>query len=270
MKKWLKILFSLNSLIKQLGYQSFFKAAQNNYHLEVIGSEEFSTQYKKALVLAPHADDDCFGCGGAIAQIAKSDGKVKVIYYFSGEGGVKKVGGTPDKSLIEIRRQEAKAAGQILGIEDQRFLNFPDGKLADSSAAIKYTKDLIKEFQPDIIFLPSFLDNHSDHLAVNSILIKTLKALSKEKSQYRANFQIWSFEVWTPLFTNRIVSINNVVDLKKQALAAQKSQLEARRYDKAILGLNQYRAEINAQEGFAEAYFAVDPATYVKMYQRRV
>jgi len=252
MKKWLKILFSLNSLRKVFGFQLFFKSFSLNHHLEILDTLEVS----RVLVLAPHPDDDIFGCGGTIAKLSQT-AEVQVVYFCSGVGGVK-VGEKNDQGLSEARKVEVETAGKILGIHKQNFLNYPDGKLSAAPAVIKFVSNLIQEFKPDIIFLPSFLDNHPDHLAVNEIFLK---------SSANQDLPVWAYEVWTPLFANRIFLINSVLDKKKEAIAAQKSQLETRGYDRAILGLNQYRAEINAKEGFAEAFFVTNTKIYQKLFR---
>lgn len=264
MKKWLKILLSLNSLRKALGFQNFLKAISTNYHIEILEK----IKVKNALVLAPHPDDDCFGCGGVMRQIANS-GEVTVAYLCDGAGGVKLDTQKYDDSLIELRKKEAKVSGEILSVKEQVFFGYRDGRLASAQAAIKAVSDLIGRTKPDIILVPSFLDNHPDHRATNEILINALTLIQKNKVYAeQGEVQIWGFEVWQPILANRIVMINKEIEAKKQAMHAHFSQLQARNYDKAVLGLNAYRAEINAKNGFAEGFFVTTPEIYKKLYQK--
>lgn len=258
MKKWLKILLSLNSLRKAHGNGTFFSATKFNFHIEIL--EDLS--YKKVLVLAPHPDDDIFGCGGTIKKLTSNGDKVTVVYFCDGSGGVKEGDAQKfDQKLIDTRKKEAKASAEILGIAEQFFFGYRDGVLAGGVAAIKALSDLIKRVEPDIIFVPSFIDNHPDHKAVNEILTSVL-------SKNTFKFPIWAYEVWTPLYANRIVMINKEKEAKAQAILAHTSQLNARGYEKAIFGLNQYRAEMNAREGFAEGFFASTPEVYMSLYQK--
>lgn len=255
MNRLLKPLLSLNSLRKALGTQLFFKAIKFNYHLEIIDRLEF----KRILVLAPHPDDDCFGAGGTIKKLSQNEAKITVAYFCDGaKGGTE--GAKADKLLIDVRKKEAQEAGKILGIQEQVFFGYRDGQLAAGDASIKALIDLIKRIEPDIIFVPSFLDNHPDHRVVNEILVNAM-------AQIEIKAEIWAYEVWTPLFANRIVMINDVLEVKKTAIAKHKSQLMFRSFDKAILGLNEYRAQINNQSGYAEAFFATTPEIYKKLYQ---
>ena len=263
MKSWLRIPLSLNSLRKALGYGTFFSAIKQDYHIELLDSLPSG----KILVIAPHPDDDIFGAGGTLAKA--SPGEVVVAYLCDGSGGVKEgrdeAGQVQrrDPRLIEARRAEAKAAGEILGYKEQIFFGYPDGKLASGSAANQAMVDLIQRVKPDIIFVPSFLDNHPDHRVANEILVN---ALSSRDVDF--NGEIWAYEIWTPIWPNRIIKINDAIELKKKAIATQKSQLQTRGYEKAILGLNQFRAEINNLDGFAEGFFACQAKVYEKLYRK--
>jgi len=267
MSKLIKILLSLNSLRKALGFGLFFNTVKSNYHLEIIEFWDLIGR-NKILVLAPHPDDDVFGSGGTIRKIASSGGEVNVAYFCDGASGGKE-GARPDQSLIEVRKAEARSAGNILGIKNQLFFGYQDGHLASSQAALRALSDLIKQIEPDIIFVPSFLDNHPDHRAANEILINCLNEVKHwpKKATWSGIRQIWAYEVWTPLLANRIVMINDTITAKKEAISKFKSQLMFRSYDKAILGLNEYRADINNQSGYAEAFFVAKPDIYQKLYR---
>lgn len=267
MKKLRQIALSLNSLRKFLGFGLFFRSTKFNHHLEIIDNAD-SLPYRRVLVLSPHPDDDIFGLGGTIAKMSATGVQVTVAYFCDGSGGSREVGWERDLGLIEARINEAKRAGEILKISKQVFFGYPDGKLATGGAVQKALNDLIKQVKPDIIFVPSFLDNHPDHRATNEILFKCLCSPTYLKATtLRANLVIWLFEIWTPIFVNRLVNITDMAQRKQEAMEAQESQLQARAYDKAIFGLNQYRAEINGFEGFAEGFFATTIEVYKKLYK---
>jgi len=263
MKKLRQIALSLNSLRKFLGFSLFFRSTKFNHHLEITDNLD-SLDFRRVLVLSPHPDDDVFGLGGVIAKFTATGAQVTVAYFCDGSGGSREVGWERDLGLVEARMNEAKRAGEILKISKQVFFGYPDGKLTTGGAAQKALNDLIKQVKPDIIFVPSFLDNHPDHRATNDILFKVLS-----QKDWACDCQIWLFEIWTPIFVNRLVNITNTAQRKQEAMEAQESQLQARAYDKAIFGLNQYRAEINGLEGFAEGFFATTIEVYKKLYKER-
>ncbi|MBM2820999.1 MAG: hypothetical protein HW405_759, partial [Candidatus Berkelbacteria bacterium] len=221
--------------------------------------------------LAPHPDDDVFGMGGAIKKMTSNNVKVVVAYFCDGSGGVpegrptgEEIGLPPkkDENLINIRKDEAQKASQILGVSQTYFWGYQDGKLAAGSSAIKALSDLIVKVKPDIIFLPSFLDNHGDHRVTNEIFINATSKILPD------DFPVWAYEIWTPIFVNRLIDITLYIKTKREAILAHESQLKSRGYDKAIMGLNQYRAEINNLSGFAEGFFAAPLKVYRDLYKK--
>lgn len=267
MRRWLKAALSLNLLRKELGFSNTFAATK--FDLRVFIASKIEA--KKVLILSPHPDDDAFGMGGAIKKMTAAGTEVSVAYFCDGSGGVpegRPAGeevGVPlkrDESLIGLRKKETEAAAKILGINETVFFGYPDGKLAAGTSAIKATSDLIERIKPDIIFLPSFLDNHSDHRVVNEIFINATAKILPE------DFPVWCYEIWSPLFANRVLDISLYIKTKTEAILAHQSQLKSRRYDKAIIGLNQYRAEINNIQGFAEGFFASPFRIYKELYRK--
>jgi len=267
MRRLLKTGLSLVSLKKALGFGEIFAATKFDLHLQVLNKVNF----KNALILAPHPDDDCFGLGGTIKKLTTNNSKITVAYLCDGSGGVpegrppgEEMGQLPrkDESLISIRKNEAQKAGRILGIKEQVFFGYPDGKLASGTSAVKAVSDLIVRVKPDIIFLPSFLDNHGDHRVTNEIFMNAANSLHLDK------LPVWAYEIWTPIFINRLVDISLYIKTKTEAILVHESQLKSRRYDKALIALNQYRAEINNLSGYAEGFFAAPLGIYRELYRK--
>lgn len=267
MKRWLQNALSLNNLRKTLGFGNIFAATK--FSLRLIRLEKIP--FKNVLVLAPHPDDDAFSMGGFIKKMTTAGTKVTVAYFCDGSGGVpegrppeEELGFPPkrDESLIAERKKESQEAAKILGIQEIVFWGYPDGRLASGTSAIRALVDLIDRLKPEIIFLPSFLDNHGDHRVVNEIFINAVGRTLGD------DFPIWAYEIWTPIFINRLVDISLYVKTKREAILIHQSQLKSRSYDKAIIALNQYRAEINSISGFAEGFFAAPFKTYRDLYRK--
>lgn len=118
---------------------------------------------KSALVLAPHTDDGEFGCGGTIAKLV--DGGARVVYVaFS----------AAEQSVLphlprDILRTEVKVATSKLGIssDDCLILNYQVRRFPEFRQDI--LDDMIrlnKEFEPDLVLLPSHHDTHQDHSVI--------------------------------------------------------------------------------------------------------
>lgn len=256
MRRWFRTLLSLSNLRKAFGISVVFSAIKNDYQVTTLNKIDF----ERVLILAPHPDDDVFGMGGTIKKMTSSGVSVTVAYFCDGASGTPD--GVIDKKLIEERKNEAKSAGKILGISEQVFFSYPDRKLAAGGASIRALLDLIERKNPDIIFLPSFLDNHPDHRIVNEILINSLSEKDLD------DLPIWGYEVWTPSYINRFSDITLYIKTKKEAIMAHESQIKCRPYDKAILGLNQYRGGMLGMGDYAEGFFAAPFKMYRDLYRK--
>ena len=210
----------------------------------------------KVLVLSPHPDDDVFGCGGALLRHVEMGHHIQIVYLCKGEKGV---AGMNAAEATSLRKKEATEGARILGINQDSliFLNNPDNELSANQKNVAILKEIICDFSPNLIYLPSFLDNHTDHINTNKIL-----QLVKPK-----NFDICAYEVWTPLIPNRLIDISSNMEVKIQAMKAHQSQLKELNYLDGIIGLNQYRGCLYPKRKikFAEAFVFANGEEYFKL-----
>jgi len=212
----------------------------------------------KVLVLAPHPDDDVMGCGGIIKALSDGGAKIKVIYFSDGSRGTKS--GKADESLIEEREKEAREAGRILGVGEEKFLRLADGKIAPSLDLATRVRRELEFDSPDLILAPSMEDLHPDHHAVAEILVMSLK-------NYDRGVHIWLYEVWGASRFNRLFIIDDYLSAKQEAFKCHKSQMKIKRYDEAILALNKYRALMMDSSEYAEAFYATGPRNFRKLFE---
>ncbi|MEO0651434.1 MAG: PIG-L family deacetylase, partial [Planctomycetota bacterium] len=100
----------------------------------------------RVLCIAPHADDEVFGCGGLLAFHAERGDAVRVLVLTDGAEG------DPDGSESDIRaarEAEDRAAGEALGVTDQRFLGLADGTLGASPDLVERLAAEIEDFDPE-------------------------------------------------------------------------------------------------------------------------
>ena len=122
-------------------------------------------------MIAAHPDDEVLGMGGTIKKFSNSGHNVQLCVISEGASAQ-----YSDKNMIETRRESCINAGKILGIQDFKFLNFPDAKL-DSIPQLEINIELekiISEFKPEIVFTISDGDLSKDHQKVfESTLVAT-------------------------------------------------------------------------------------------------
>jgi LmbE family N-acetylglucosaminyl deacetylase len=223
----------------------------------------------KIVVLAPHMDDEVLGCGGTIARHVQAGAEVSVVFLTDGRsgGGVPAGLAGPERArrqleLVGIRKQEARRAGEILGVSDISFLDAEDGRLRTDSRVSKLLRAILERDRPQAVYLPFFLESHVDHCAASDMLIEAASGTS-------ACFECRCYEVWTPLFPNVVVEIDTTIELKKRALACYQSQLADIDYVHTGIGLNAYRSSaVGCKTArFVEAFFAVSIADYRRLHR---
>jgi LmbE family N-acetylglucosaminyl deacetylase len=129
-----------------------------------------------ALVIAPHPDDETFGCGALISLKRMAGIPVRVIFLTSGEAVGSGVNDRPE-AVIRARQAQAIAACRHLGVDaaDVRWLNLPDGKLPHTGhpgfdEALKRLSAELDDFPAGEIFCPHPQDVHADHVAAAELV----------------------------------------------------------------------------------------------------
>jgi N-acetylglucosamine malate deacetylase 1 len=225
---------------------------------------------KRVLVLAPHMDDEVIGCGGALVKHIRNGAEAKVVFMTDGRFGSKSIQElSPEElkkrqtRLVQTRKEEARLALKTLGVQESVFLDAEDGQLSSTAAIRERLAKILNSMQPDVVYLPFFLEGHPDHKATSQILVDATRDSKLE-------FDCFGYEVWTPLFPNCLVDIDDVVEVKKEALNHYKSQLTDVDYLHSSLGLNAYRSSalLDCQSRYVEAFFQAPLKDYRKLHQR--
>ncbi|MDD3523107.1 MAG: glycosyltransferase [Candidatus Cloacimonetes bacterium] len=199
------------------------------------------------LVLAPHADDETFGMGGAIACAVANGTKVHVLIMTDGAQG----GDAND--LTRLREQEAKEATARLGCERVLFLREPDRGLPVSDALICHVAEVMQAGSYDAVFFPSPVEPHPDHRATAQIGWEALR-----RNKFSA--APFSYEISTQGPCNTLVDISSVVEKKTSVMRLYTSQLTQNAYVERILGLNAARAwSLPLDVTHAEAFYLWAP-----------
>lgn len=216
----------------------------------------------RVLVLAPHPDDEVFGCGGTLAKLRRAGSAITVLYLCDGACGT--ASGKRNTALITTRKKEARAGLDFLAGKCQTvFWGVPDGSLRTIKKTVARLVEQLTTIQPSLIFTPWFGDEHPDHRATTALLLAALRSMPR---LWRG--EVWQYEVWTPLVPNRLVPIAAVAEQKSKAITAHRSQLGSRSYKEAIEGLNRYRGALHSIKGPAEAFWAMTQKAYLKFHDK--
>lgn len=202
----------------------------------------------RILVFAPHQDDEVLGCGGTLALLRQKKCAIKVIFVTDGAGA-----GSLASDASGIRRKEAAEALAVLDVDDMEFLDEPDGSFRNSPRFENKVHTLLRQFNPDWLFLPSMLDYHRDHVAIGQAVLSCWQ-------RWDGPGRAFVYEIWSPLPATRVVDISSVIELKKQAISRYVLPLTHCDYLSASIGLAGYRGlylpgkeSLNYAEAFVEA-----------------
>jgi LmbE family N-acetylglucosaminyl deacetylase len=224
---------------------------------------------KEIIVLAPHMDDEIIGCGGTIYKHLKKGSNVTIVFLTDGRNGsynLSRLSGAErqqeELNIVKTRKIEAEAALNTLGIKNKIYLDAESYNLSSTLLIQNLLKDILLSVKPDIVYLPFFLEEHPDHRATSQILVDATENLN-------INFTCAGYEIWTPLFPNCLVKIDDVVEIKKQALECYISQLTDKDFIHSILGLNAYRSItlLDRSINYVEAFLLTSLVEYRKLFK---
>ncbi|PMC39398.1 bacillithiol biosynthesis deacetylase BshB1 [Bacillus sp. UMB0899] len=176
------------------------------------------------LAIGAHPDDVEIGMGGTIAKYTQKGFKVGICDLTKAE--------LSSNGTVSTRQEEAKHAGEILGISTRIQLSIPDRGLYLTDPYIKEIVEIIRTYKPRIVFAPYNKDRHPDHgncsrlveEAVFSAGIKNFQdnqGLPAHRVQHVYFYMINGFHK-----PNFVVDISETIDFKLNSLRAYESQFE--------------------------------------------
>ncbi|MBD1843502.1 PIG-L family deacetylase [Cyanobacteria bacterium FACHB-63] len=189
---------------------------------------------RPSLIIAPHQDDETLGCGGLITL--KRQLGVRVAVVFLTDGGGTCVSLSDYEHEVNLRRQEAIAALNLLGVpgSDIHFLNYPDGKLQNLSASdrqdlLTQLQQLLEQYEAEEVYAPHAKDGHCDHEAAFQLAYTATVSSRIQLFQY----PIWLFWrrsfllqlKWRDLAGAYRLNIGSVSSKKQRAIRIYQSQL---------------------------------------------
>ena len=203
----------------------------------------------RALVLAPHPDDEVLGCAGAIMRHVEDGDPVQVHILTDGA-----LGASPGTAnVIAVRESESRAAAAVLGYGEPVFWQWPDRGLSCMTQLSDRLSEVIREFRPDWIYAPSWWEIHPDHAVLSRAVTTVLS-----RGGFAACLVL--YEVGMPQQPNHLLDITGYLERKKRAMHCFASQLAQQAYDSHILALNRFRTyTLPTSVLAAEAYRVVHP-----------
>lgn len=203
---------------------------------------------RRVLVLAPHPDDEVFGCGAAIAMHVAEGSAVHVVIVTDGAYRTSK---SALSDYAQIRRKESITAGHLLGYGTPEFWGLADRGLEYGEELVLRIESAMQDRSSDCVYAPSLHEMHPDHRALGMAALEAVRRTP--------GTQLVMYEVGVAMLRpNVLLDIGKWMPRKEAAMACFASQLEGQAYDRQIRALNQFRSyTLGPNVGFAEAFRVV-------------
>jgi LmbE family N-acetylglucosaminyl deacetylase len=219
------------------------------FESETFGRPLDFARYARPLVLAPHPDDEAFGCGGLLALWAAQGVRPLVVLLTSGQAQPGAAQAT------DARLRESEAGAQLLGCDLQAW-GLSDREVRCDDALIERVGQAIAQHGADVVLAPALTEPHPDHQATTLALCC---AMARRGARQKLP-DVLLYESGAALIhPNRLVDITGVLALKQRALAAFESQEAAQPYASRIAARDHFRGmTLGPAAKAAEAYMLLE------------
>jgi N-acetylglucosamine malate deacetylase 1 len=218
-----------------------------------------STGGQQVLVVAPHPDDEAIGCAGTVLLHAQS--RDRVCIAIATDGGRSRAI-TDRNQMCRQRRREADEAARLMQVDRLEWIGLPEGEWNTPELQQALTA-LIEQIRPDIIYAPSRIDFHPEHLRVAHALAL---ALGGSPSTHDMRVRLYQIQVpLNPLLTNLVADVSGVKSASEAALRAYVSQAGSIH---SAYRQRRYAAAWHGIAGQAEEFHELPVQHYVALHRQ--
>ena len=211
------------------------------------------------LVVAAHPDDEVLGCGGTIARHVNNGDLVCVVFTAD---GISARENNNLKQEIQTRMNQAKAACLVLGVNNIKFLNFPDNKL-DTIPLLDIVialEKIIVEFKPNTVYTHFAGDLNIDHRITYQAVITACRPIPGQTVKQIYSFEVLSSTEWSSSISTSssfkpqyYVDISNTLDKKIKALRCYDSEMRPSPHSRSYENANALVSLRGASVGISAA-----------------
>ena len=185
----------------------------------------------RVLAIGANPDDIELLCAGTLAKYVSQGHEVIMRYVTKGDKGHYHI---PSEELTKLRKEEAKKAAAIIGVE-VKGLGFPDGDLYYDRETKMVFVEMIRETRPGLIITHDPNDYMSDHRTTSQLVFDasfwaSLPHYKTKEGKHKAHDKI------PPVFymdtvagvgfsPSHYVDITETFQIKKRMLSEHKTQV---------------------------------------------
>ncbi len=175
------------------------------------------------LAVSPHPDDVELHCGGLMIRFADLGYATGIVDMSRGEKGT--------RGTVDVRKREAAAAAEVLGLAGRLNLELPDARIGTGDTHRDALIGAIRRYRPEMLLVPHEVARHPDHeatsrLAREAAFLAGLEKIVTDHPAFRPRKVVFylthhRYREPRPSF---IVDISSAFDRKIEAVKAHRSQ----------------------------------------------
>lgn len=229
--------------------QLFFKYSKARQNSEILSVNSLG----RVLIVAPHPDDEVLGCGGLIARLTGEGNAPHIAILTGGGGSHRGCCQISENEVVKNRRLLTFRAAQVLDMPQRKyhFVDIKDGSIPgedDGSDEVNNLCELIKDLNPDTIFVPHSGEGWPDHLNAARLIRSLVRELNMTPTLYEYAVWMWYYNVWN-------LDWKNVFAV----------ELSGNEFDKKCLAVDEY---VIPQASCGRPWSGVLPGLFLKANKR--
>ncbi len=209
----------------------------------------------RVLLVASHPDDEILGPGGTIARHVE-EGDTVTILIVADHGSARY-----EEEQIRQVRAAARAASEVLGVQDLRFGELADQRL-DTLPIIEVTQRVeavVHEVRPEVVYTHHRGDINRDHAVLHEATLTATRPYSAPFVRRTLCYETPSATEWagpfpeTAFLPNHFVDITPWLGTKLDAMACYPSELGTPPHPRSLEALEIHAANWGSVIGVAAA-----------------
>jgi len=160
----------------------------------------------RILVLVPHQDDEGIGAAGTLIRSARAGKEIRLVYYTDGASGH---GELHRDEVSRLRYGEARRAWRGLA-QRLDFIGVPTGSPGVPARAVDRLVEIVEEFRPTTVFVPTFLEEPFEHRILNRWLLEAADRVPVDE------LDVWGYQITARAPGTAVVDITDVWRRKRR------------------------------------------------------
>lgn len=215
---------------------------------------------KRVLCIQPHYDDNDIAAAGTLALLQQNGAE---LFYLTATDDLMGVvnHSLSDEEAAKMLKQDQFAAGEIMGVQEQFWLGYPDAGEYDYFALRRDFLKYIRMLEPDFVFTADpwlTYEAHRDHIqtglaAAEAVMFAGLTKIPSSDAAIDAAYNGHDIRGIVFYYTrepNQIIDVSSMWETKTAAVRCYEAQFDAQDMNRLVMALDAKSQQVAAGESF--------------------